>query len=140
MEERRFVLKRDTEDDLSFASCGMYPRIYSNDEEVLEENEELYLSEDGRGFYNSFYDDEYAGDNTGREPEYVKVYDTDALAKAERLKIMAGAMTIGLNGLACVALYGKERTEEPRELTADDFLRDQEAGTFLDSFAYRPGY
>lgn len=91
MEEKRFVLKRDTEEDLSFASCGMYPRIYSSDEEVLRENEELYLSEDGRGFYNRYYDDEYAADNTGRNPEYIKVYDYDALAKAEQLRIMAGA-------------------------------------------------
>lgn len=91
MGERRFILKKDTEDDLSFASCGLYPRIYSSDEEVLEENEELYLSEDGCGFYNSFYDDEYIGGNAGREPEYIKVYDAGALAKAERLRIMAGA-------------------------------------------------
>lgn len=139
MGERRFVLKRDAEDDLSYAACGMYPRIYSSDEEVLKENEELYLSEDGRGFYNSFYDDEYAGGNAGREPEYIKVYDADALAKAERLRIMAGAMIMGLNGLACVALYGKNRIEEPRDLTADDLLRSREAGKFLDSFAYRPG-
>lgn len=91
MDERRFVLKRDTEDDLSFAACGMYPRIYSSDDEVLRENEELYLSADGRGFYNRYYDNEYAADNTGREPEYIKVYDADAIAKAERLRIMAGA-------------------------------------------------
>ena len=91
MDERRFVLKRDTEEDLSYAACGMYPRIYSSDEEVLRENEELYLSEDGRGYYNSFYDDEYGPDNAGREPEYIKVYDADAIAKAERLKIMARA-------------------------------------------------
>ena len=139
MGERRFVLKRDAEDDLSYAACGMYPRIYSSDEEVLKENEELHLSEDGRGFYNSFYDDEYAGGNAGREPEYIKVYDADALAKAERLKIMARAMIMGLNGLACVALYGKNRIEEPRDLTADDLLRSREAGKFLGSFAYRPG-
>lgn len=140
MGERRFVLKKDTEDDLSFASCGLYPRIYSSDEEVLRENEELYLSADGRGFYNSYYDDEYGQDNDGREPEYIKVYDADAIAKAERLRIMAGAAVMGLSGLACVALYGKERIEEPRELTADDLLRDREAGKFLDGFAYRPGY
>lgn len=91
MGDRRFVLKRDTEDDLSFAACGMYPRIYSSDKEVLDENEELYLSADGRGFYNRYYDDEYASDSTGREPEFIKVYDANAIAKAERLKIMARA-------------------------------------------------
>lgn len=139
MGDRRFVLKRDTEDDLSFAACGMYPRIYSSDEEVLGENEELYLSEDGRGFYNRYYDDEYACDSTGREPEFIKVYGADAIAKAERLRIMAGAAMMGLSGLACVALYGKNRIEEPRELTSDDLLRSREAGKFLDSFAYRPG-
>lgn len=91
MKEKRFVLRRDTEDDLSYAACGMYPRIYSSDEEVLLENEELYLSEDGRGFYNRYYDDEYAGDNAAREPEFIKVYDANAIAKAEMLKIMARA-------------------------------------------------
>lgn len=82
MEKKLFVLRSEETNQVICGDNGL-PLYFEDDEQVLAELNKgypdwpVYPSEDGKGFFDSYYDSDYKESADTRIPELYKDFDID---------------------------------------------------------------